>query len=221
MTPARFAFLLALCCVCGLGLFSTSAFGADDGGWITLFDGKDLSSWDNGSGGAPGAGWVIEDGAVTRKERAGYLWSKERFGDFVLELEFKTTGNSGVFFRTGEPRDCVQTGFEMQVNKPSNPGKHSVGALYDALAPSKNAAIDGWNKVAITAIGSKITIDMNDERIVEADLDQWPEAGKNPDGTKNKYRTALKDFPREGHVGLQEHGAVVSYRNIRVKPLKK
>jgi hypothetical protein len=107
----------------------------------------------------------------------------------------------------------------MQVNTPSDPGKHSVGALYDALAPSKNAATDGWNKVAITAKGSKIMIDMNGERIIEADLDDWDEAGKNPDGTKNKYRDALKDFPRKGHIGLQEHGAVVSFRNIRVKPL--
>jgi hypothetical protein len=220
MTHAFVRLLFVLSFMFILGPFETTAGEADDG-WITLFDGKDLSAWDNGAGKEPGAGWVIEDGAVTRKERAGYMWTKERFGDFVLELEFKTTGNSGVFFRTGDPRNCVQTGFEMQVMKPSKPSKHSVGALYDALAPRKNAATDDWNKVAITAKGSKITIDMNGERIIEADLDDWSEAGKNPDGTKNKYRAALKDFPREGHVGLQEHGAVVSFRNIRIKPLKK
>jgi hypothetical protein len=109
----------------------------------------------------------------------------------------------------------------MQVDQPrDNPSKHSVGALYDALAPSKNAAVAGWNKVVITCRGGKVAIDMNGERIIDADLDQWDQAGQNPDGTKNKYRTALKDFPREGHIGLQEHGAVVAYRNIRVKPLK-
>ena len=205
-----------------IGFLAVCAWGADqDAGWITLFDGKDLSAWDNGSGGAPAAGWVVADGAVTRTKPAGYLWSKQSFGDFVLELEFKTEGNSGVFFRTGNPRDCVQTGFEMQVDRPSDkPGKHSVGALYDALAPCKNAAVAGWNKVAITCRGSKVVIEMNGEQIVEADLDQWNQAGQNPDGTKNKYRNALKDFPREGKIGLQEHGAVVAYRNIRVKPLK-
>ena len=133
-TFARLSFILAFVCI--LSPIGTTD-GAADNGWITLFDGKDLSAWDNGSEKEPGAGWVIEDGVVIRKERAGYMWTKERFGDFVLELEFKTTGNSGVFFRTGEPRNCVQTGFEMQVNKPSKPGKHSVGALYDALAPAK------------------------------------------------------------------------------------
>jgi hypothetical protein len=204
-----------------IGSLAVSAWGADQEGWIKLFDGKDLSAWDNGAGGAPAEGWVVEDGTLIRKKPAGYVWSKQSFGDFVLELEFKTEGNSGVFFRTGNPRDCVQTGMEMQVDRPSDkPGKHTVGALYDALAPCKNAAVADWNKVVITCRGSKVTIEMNGERIVEADLDQWTQAGKNPDGTPNKYRTALKDFPREGKIGLQEHGAVVAYRNIRVKPLK-
>jgi hypothetical protein len=205
-----------------IGCFAVGAGAAgQEDGWIALFDGQDLSAWDNGAGGAPGAGWVVEDGALVRSKPAGYVWTKEKFGDFVLELEFKTEGNSGVFFRTGSPRDCVQTGLEMQVDQPrDNPSKHSVGALYDALAPSKNAAVAGWNKVVITCRGGKVAIDMNGERIIDADLDQWDQAGQNPDGTKNKYRTALKDFPREGHIGLQEHGAVVAYRNIRVKPLK-
>ena len=193
---------------------------ADDCKWTVLFDGTDLSSWDNGAGGAPGAGWTIEDGVVTRKEQAGYIWTKEKYGDFVLELEYNTKGNSGLFFRTGNPRDCVQTGLEMQIHLPvDQPNRGSVGSIYDAVAPSKNAAVEGWNKVVLTAKGSRITIVLNGEQIVDADLDQWTEAGKNPDGSPNKYRTALKDFPREGHVGLQEHGDVVSFRNIRIRPL--
>jgi hypothetical protein len=204
-----------------IAFLAGSAGGGEDGGWIKLFDGKDLSAWSNASGAAPAEGWVVEDGAVIRKKSAGDLWSKQAFGDFVLELEFKTEGNSGVFIRTGNPRDCVQTGLEMQVERPSDkPGKHTVGALYDALAPCKNAAVADWNKVAITCRGSQVTIELNGQKIIAADLDQWNQAGQNPDGTKNKYSHSLKDFPREGKIGLQDHGAVVAYRNIRVKPLK-
>jgi 3-keto-disaccharide hydrolase len=192
-------------------------------GFRPLFNGKDLTGWQNSQGKAANAGWVIEDGAMTRKKGAGDIWTKERFGDFVLEVEFKTKGNSGVFIRTDKPTDPVQTGIEIQVDNPSrSPGKHSVGAIYDLVAPSKMVAKkDQWNRVVITAIGNKLNVVMNGEPITNMDLDRWAEAGKNPDGSKNKFKTALKDFKREGHIGFQDHGAEVSYRNVRIRPISK
>ena len=58
-----------------------------------------------------------------RQKGSGDIWTKARYGDFVLELEFKTTGNSGVFFRTDNPKDRVQTGIEIQVDNPGEPGQ--------------------------------------------------------------------------------------------------
>src|SRR5262245_9853678 len=112
---------------------------ADDAkvGARLLFDGKTLEGWQNAGGKAPGAGWVVEDGAMVRKSGGGDIWTKDRFGDFVLFLEFNTTGNSGVFIRTDKPTDCVQTGIEIQIDNPSAPGKHSLGAIYDLVAPKK------------------------------------------------------------------------------------
>ena len=197
-----------------------AAGAASAGDWKVLSNGEDLAGWQNAGGDAPGAGWVVEDGAMIRQERAGDIWTKERFGDFVLEAEFKTKGNSGIFFRTDNPRDCVQTGIEIQVNNPSNPGMHSTGCFYDLVAPSKDLTKkDDWNKVVITAKDNLLSVEMNGEKVTEMDLDQWTEGNKNPDGTKNKFRTALKDFKREGHIGFQDHGAWVAYRNVRIKKL--
>jgi hypothetical protein len=198
--------------------FALNASAADDG-WITLFNGKEIAGWMSASGGAPSANWVIEDGAMVRKDKSGDIWTKDRFGDFVLELEFKATGNSGVFIRTDNPKDNVQTGIEIQVDKPGGPGKHSVGALYDLVAPTKNTAKDDWNKLVITAKGADITVALNGEKINAMNLDKWTTAGQNPDGSKNKFAAALKDFKREGHIGLQDHGSVVAYRNVRLKKL--
>jgi hypothetical protein len=204
-------------------LLNDTALKGESTGWQVLFDGSNLDNWQNADGGKPSAGWVIEDDVPTRKPKAGMIWTKERFGDFVLDLEFKTEGNSGVFFRTDNPKDCVQTGIEMQVYKRvDKPGKHSCGAIYDALAPSKEMTKDGqWNHVTITANDNKIGIVLNGEQIIDMDLNRWTEPRKNPapDGSKNKFRTALKDFKREGHIGFQDHGANVWFRNIRIKKL--
>lgn len=189
----------------------------DNDGWIVLFDGKSLAGWTNRNGEQPGEGWVCEDGAMVCKVKAGDIWTKQRFGDFVLDLEFKTKGNSGVFIRTDNPKNNVQTGIEIQVNKPGSPGKHSVGAVYDLQAPTKNAANDDWNRMVITAKDNVLQVELNGEQIIDMDLNRWTEPRKNPDGSKNKFGTALKDFKREGHIGFQDHGAEVSYRNIRLK----
>ncbi len=218
MRAQRFVFLGAAClCAASLGLVEAG----DKGGWKVLFDGKSLEGWQNGSGKAPGAGWVIEDGAMVRRKGAGDIWTKGRYGDFVLDLEFKTTGNSGVFIRTDKINSPVQTGIEVQVDNPSaKPGKHSLGAFYDLVAPKSNPAKKGeWNRMVITAKGPLLKVEMNGETIAEMNLDRWTEAGKNPDGTRNKFKVALKDFKREGHIGFQDHGAVVMYRNVKLRPL--
>ena len=201
-----------------LAVSSSQAAAADENGWITLFNGKTLDGWTDVTGQKPGA-WTIEDGAMARKTKAGDIWTKQRYGDFVLELEFQAKGNSGVFIRTDNPKDNVQTGIEIQVDKPGGPGKHSVGAAYDLQAPSKNVGTDGWNKMVITAKGAALKVQLNGEQIIHINLDRWTEPGMNPDGTKNKFKTALKDFKREGHIGFQDHGAEVAYRNVRIKPL--
>ena len=72
----------------------------------------------------------------------------------------------------------------------------------------------------ITCSGSRIQVVLNGEPVVDLDLDQWNEAGKNPNGTKNKFPVALKHFARRGHLGFQDHGQPVWYRNVRIKELE-
>lgn len=188
--------------------------------WHPLFNGRDLTGWTC----KPGA-WIVEKGVLARKGGSD-IWTEDQFGDFILELEFMVDPgtNSGVFFRTADIKDCVQTGIEMQVLDSygkQTPGKHDCGAIYDCLAPRKNVVRKAgeWNHAVITCEGSRINIVMNGDEIIDMNLDEWTEPRQNPDGTKNKFRTAYKDMPRVGHIGLQDHGRPVWYRNIRIKPL--
>ena len=53
-----------------------------------------------------------------------------------------------------------------------------------------------WNQMTITCDGSIVAVTLNDEEVVRADLDEWDTPHKNPDGSRNKFGVALKDFPR-------------------------
>jgi len=189
-------------------------------GWEPLFNGQDLTGWVCNPG-----SWEAEGGVLTRKG-GGDIWTEQRFGDFVLDLEFKLDKetNSGVFIRTGSIKEWLHTAIEVQVldsHGKDKPDLHDCGAIYDCLAPSKNAVKPAgeWNRYVITCRGPKIEVVLNGQPIIDMDLDRWTEAHKNPDGTPNKFNTAYKDMPREGHIGLQDHGKPIWYRNIRIKRL--
>ena len=196
-------------------------------GWVLLFNGKDQDGWVDSNAVALKPE-MIQDGAINPHGAAGHMvYTKEKYGNFVLACDFKISKgcNSGVFIRTGSMKDPVQTGFEVQVFDSAGKekvGKHDSGALYDIVAPSKNTMKPAgeWNHMEITANGGKVSIALNGEKIVECDLDQGTEPGKSPDGTKNKFTKALKDFAREGHFGLQDHGQDCWFKNLKVKPLK-
>ena len=209
---------------------ATGAKSAEDDGFVSLFNGRDLAGWTMG----PDRSWVVEEGVISlrremdgREHNADYLWTEQTYGDFVVELEFKVPerANSGVFLRTSDRSDPVYTGIEIQVSNSyglATWGRgNCAGAVYDCLAPTKNAIRPPgqWNRFQITCRGSRIAVVLNGERVIDMDLDHWTTANQNPDGTKNKFPRPLKDFARRGHIGLQDHGRGVWYRNIRVKRL--
>lgn len=193
----------------------------DNDGFVSLFNGEDLTGWS-----AKPDSWYVEDGAIAWKKGAGFIWSEKQYGDFVLDLEFKIAprANSGIFIRTGSKRNWLHSGIEIQVLDSfgkENPGKHDCGAVYDCLAPSVNAVKKPgeWNHITITAKANKLQVVLNEQQIIDMDLNEWTEAHKNPDGSRNKFNTAYKDMPREGFIGFQDHGNPVWYRNVRLKVL--
>ena len=192
-------------------------------GWQLLFNGKDVSDWmcNNGKKPAPS---VLEDGTLMPYKSGGYvLMHKKQFGDFILKCEVKMPKrcNSGIFFRVGNPKDPVQTGFEVQVMNGKGKGLHDFGAIYDLVAPRKNnlKPTGQWNAVEITCNGRHISVRVNGEVLVKMNCDEWTEPGKRLDGSKHKFRSAVKDFPRKGYLGFQDHGAKVWYENVKVLDL--
>ncbi|MBL9182025.1 MAG: DUF1080 domain-containing protein [Verrucomicrobiaceae bacterium] len=206
-----------------LAFASTITFAADQpdtSGWKDLFA-ADLSNAVDASG------WQFDGKELVAKNH-DTLWTKDSYGDFILDLEFKVAkeSNSGVFLRSGDIKN-VLAALEIQVHESADGSKYGMlGAIYDAMSPVKNAAkpVGEWSRYTITCKGPQVTVVLNGETIIDANLDNWPETGKNPDGTPNKFKKALKDFARSGPIGLQGlHGkaqAPVWYRNLKIKTLQ-
>ena len=199
-----FACIALLCLVCG---------SSEAGETVDLLSGDGFNLNDR---------WVLQDGELFPSDTpGGILWSKETYGDFEITLEYKTSEecNSGLFFRTN-PKNPVQEGFEIQIASDGKySGKHIVGALFDAKEPSVAAGkSDGeWNRMTLTCKGPMVSVVLNGQAVLDLNIDDWTTPNKNPDGSKNKFKTALKDLPRSGHFGLQYHGQQVWFRNIMLK----
>lgn len=191
-------------------------------GWELLFNGEDFTGWKCNNDRKIAA--PIEDGALVPHKSGGYLIIHEReFGDFVFECDVKMPEecNSGIFFRVGDPRNPVQTGFEAQVLSGEGAGYHDFGAIYDLVAATKNVSRGPgvWNHVSITCRGPHISVAVNGETVSELDCDEFTKPGERPDGTKHKFKSAVKDFPRHGYLGFQDHGHKVWYKNVKILEL--
>ncbi len=236
-----------LAVLASLSVASTLAIGAEhpeirpESGWAPLFNGKDLSGWvsvtQDGIPTDPDA-WVVENGAITRKGKA-YLRSEKEYRDLILDLEFKVgppqgdrRTNSGIFLRHKPDPELVEQKkkywwnglLEIQLfdSHGLEPDKHQCGALYDMIAPSRitNKPPGEWNRMTITAKGPKISLILNGKQVLDANLSDWSETGKNPDGTPNKYHKPMNWLAdQSGYIWLQDHPGEIWFRNIWVKRL--
>jgi hypothetical protein len=218
--------------LCILLLLAASAtFAADNeltplekrDGWLLLFDGKTTNGWMNSDRTVPRA--PVMDGALNPHKAGHYmLVHTQQWGNFVLSLDFKISQgcNSGVFVRTYSltPRPGKDVGFngiEIAIDDTTGAGFHDTGALYDLVKPSRNAMkpVGEWNHAEIMCAGSHIEVVLNGEKVTRADLAEFSEPNKRPDGSIHKFDIAWRDHPRRGYIGLQDHGSPCWFKNIK------
>ena len=196
-------------------------------GWKLLFDGKSATGWNSWKTKKPlklGA-WVVEDGALTLKNKnAGDIYTTEAYENFELSLEWKTKGNSGILIRVnpeaGGP--IYKVAPEVQIERSKGKASTDAGGLY-ALYPiavegEKKINPDGWNTVRIRLVEGKGTHWFNGQKVAEYEIgsEDW-----NRKVAASKF-AKWKGFAetRKGYLGLQDHGAQVSFRNVKIKVIK-
>jgi hypothetical protein len=196
-------------------------------GWQLLFDGATTNGWMNSDRTAPRT--PVVDGSLAPHKAGHYmLVHTQMWENFVLALDFKISPgcNSGVFVRTHSltPRAGKDVGFnglEIAIDDTRGNGVHDTGALYDLVKPTRHAMKPAgeWNHMEITCDGSRLEVVLNGGRVTTADLSQFTEPNKRPDGSAHKFDTAFRDHPRRGYIGLQDHGSPCWFKNIKIKPL--
>lgn len=196
-------------------------------GWKLLFDGTTLAGWRSYKSETPPTGWRASNGELIRDGAGGDLMTKEQFGDFELRLDWKISknGNSGIIYRaTSDGPYPWSTGPEFQVldNAGHADGKSpltSAGSNFAVNPPVKDVSkpIGEWNTIRLIARGPHIEHWMNGVKLLEYEVGSpdWEQRVKaSKFGTMPGYGRA----PR-GYFVLQDHGNLVTYRNIKVRRL--
>lgn len=190
-----------------------------------IFNGKEPTGWIlNSSGETLPVKNVQADGLNPHASGAYVVLYEQPVKDFVLEFDYKLSKgcNSGVFLRVKDPKDPVMTGLEVALDDTRGAGYHDSGALYDLVKPTTNAQKPAgeWNHMVITAMGPRVTVELNGQKVSELNHDEFPEAGKRPDGTNHKFSgVAVKDLNQKGYFGFQDHGQDCWFKNIKLKSL--
>jgi len=215
-----------------------STHAAEQDSWTMLFDGNSLDHWrDTKSESFPEHGWVVEEGVLTvLGEKEGQpgghdIITKERYGNFELELEVRLTegANSGIKYQVTNAfpgHEGSYLGLEYQLlDNERHPdaqngrdGNHKMASLYDMIPPPEDLSIHPpgkWNKVRIIMDGNKVEHWFNDEKVLQFDRESLAFSEL---VSLSKYHD-LENFGEldEGHILLQGHGNDVSFRNIKIR----
>ena len=181
-----------------------------------LFAGTDLDSWTTRKGGD--APWPVGDGFFAVGPGTGDIFTKNKFGSFVMHVEFSTPlmpqakgqarGNSGVYL------DGI---YELQVldSFGLTPKNNDCGAIYQQVAPKVNACKPPlqWQTYDVTFTkakgdGAKARVTIKHNGIITIDD---AEIVPTPGGLDNKAG-------EDGPILLQDHGNDVQFRNIWIVP---
>jgi hypothetical protein len=203
-------------------------------GWELLFNGKDLSGWHNFKKTDVRPGWQIKDGtlACVDPHNAGDLVTEGQYEWFELQLDYNISegGNSGIIFHVSDAGGAVWASgpeFQLEDNaKASDPQRCGwLYALYQPpLDPKTGKILDAtkpageWNHVRLLISKDKCEHEINGVKYFDYVLDSDDFKAR---VAKSKFRT-MPLFAKEhkGHLALQGDHGQVTFRNIKVRPVK-
>ncbi len=208
-------------------------------GWQLLFDGKTLKGWKRYNQDTIGPLWSVKDGTIMcdgeglgegTANIGGSLVTTRQFQNFELRLDYKVSsgGNSGILYHVIEKPEFThdyETGPEFQLLddggwKGELREEQKAGGSYDMYAAPSSKKVNPageWNSARIIYYDGHVEHWLNGEKVVEYE--------ENSDDFKERYnKSKWIEYPawnksKSGSISLQDHGAPVYFRNLKIKEL--
>ena len=189
---------------------SRDAVGQSEGGWVTLFDGKNLDNFTP----IGDANWKLANGEVSADTGSGFLVTKQSYGDFQIRAEFwaDDDATSGIYIRLSDPaKVTADNSYEVNIFDKRPDPSYGTGAIVNVAKvnpmPKAGTGSGGkWNIFEITAKGSKFTVILNGQKTVD----------NAEDAKFAKGPIALQRFPgvvKDPGIG------VIKFRKVEIKSL--
>jgi len=198
-------------------LFAMISCASGQDGWVSLFNGKDLTGWKvNENTGT----FSVRDGAIVSHGPRSHCFytgdfHNHTFKNFELMVDVMTLPNSngGIYVDTEfQDKGFPDKGFEVQVNNTYPNDARKTASLYEVQDVKEQLAKDNvWFTEHIIVKGNNITVKLNGKEVVN-----W---------TQPADWAGTKDFTGRrigaGTIALQGHdaGSTVFYKNIRIRSL--
>jgi hypothetical protein len=196
--------------------------------WHTLFDGKLLDTFRGWRSEGMPEGWHVVDGILAKEGDVDDLVTREQFGNFELQLEWKIGkgGNSGVFYRASREYDHIYwSGPEYQLLDDANAGDGrsrltAAASAYALYGPPADVVkpFGEWNKTRIIVNGNHVEHWLNGQKVVEYDFGS-------PDWKAKVAASKFVKYPnyglaKKGFIGIQgDHPGSLELRHIRIREL--
>ncbi|MDA0835230.1 MAG: DUF1080 domain-containing protein [Planctomycetota bacterium] len=193
----------------------------DEANFISLFNGENLEGWQGATD-----GYEVLDGGVlaSKAESGGNLFTNDEYANFIYRFEFKLTpgANNGIALRAPLDGVSAYTGMEIQVlddtadqYKDLQPYQYH-GSVYGVVPAEKGHQnpVGEWNTQEIVCDGKHVKVTLNGHVIVDANIEE----ASTPETLDKQEHPGLKRD--SGFIGFCGHGAIVEFRNLRVKTLE-
>jgi len=199
------------------------------GPWRSLLQHDSAPAWRGWKEPGWPAGWRVADGVLSKDGEVDDLVTREPFGNFELELEWKIgkAGNSGIFYRGTREYDHIYwSAPEYQLlddtNAPDGRSRLTAAAAAYALygaPPGVVQPFDHWNRTRLVVKGMHVEHWLNGRKVVEYEL-------QSADWKRRVAASKFAAYPNyglaaSGLIGLQgDHPGALAIRNIRIRQLR-